>query len=33
MIFCGPTSEGMQNQIVKEVLGDPSKLDNILGTV
>ena len=32
MIFCGSTTEGMQNQIVKGVLGDPSKLDAILGT-
>ncbi len=30
MIFCGPTSEGMQNQMVKEALGDPSELDEIL---
>jgi cobalt/nickel transport system ATP-binding protein len=30
MIFCGPTSEGMQNQVVKEALGDPSELDKIL---
>jgi cobalt/nickel transport system ATP-binding protein len=33
MIFCGPTSEGMQNHSVKEVLGDPSKLDTLLGTL
>jgi len=32
MIFCGPTSEGMQNQIVKEALGDPFELDKILRT-
>ena len=33
MIFCGPTSEGMQNQMVKEALGDPSELDELLGTL
>ncbi|MFX1519084.1 MAG: energy-coupling factor ABC transporter ATP-binding protein [Promethearchaeota archaeon] len=32
MIFCGPTHEGMQNQMVKEALGDPSELDEILET-
>jgi cobalt/nickel transport system ATP-binding protein len=30
MIFWGPTSEGLQNQLVKEALGDPSELDEIL---
>ncbi|WP_287584556.1 ABC transporter ATP-binding protein [Candidatus Borrarchaeum sp.] len=33
MIFCGPTVEGLQNEIVKEALGDPSELDELLGTL
>lgn len=32
MIFCGPTSEGMQNQMVKEALGDLAELNEVLGT-
>jgi len=30
MIFCGPTSEGLQDKRVKEALGDLSELDKIL---
>jgi cobalt/nickel transport system ATP-binding protein len=33
MIFCGPTDEGIRNQLVKEALGDPSELNELLGTV
>ncbi len=30
MIFCGTTVEGMQNQMVKDALGDLSELDELL---
>jgi cobalt/nickel transport system ATP-binding protein len=33
MIFCGLTREGLHNKLVKEALGDPSALDELLGTL